>query len=340
MAAIPADPREAQVRRISATAVLAAFVTAGTLGAITQARATDVVVTEYKADPCGAPFAIGLAKGYFKEANAGITGVVSGSGGGTSLRDVMASDLGYGSVAPSAAIAAILHGQDIKIVNIGTLSLADMYILVMPNSPAKSLKDLVGKKWGVSHPKSLTEMVAVMAMQKVGVKLDQANRVALGSLGGALTGLEHGLVDVVPVAMQLYHIKGAGKYRVLAHGSELPPMPVCLGVATTATMQNHPDRLRAILAARRKAVQYLYANPAESAEILSKVYAPMSPANVKAMIDELVKEKFWGEGEIQMQPLENTVQAMRYVGMVNGKVDLKSMLDISFLPKDLQKIQQ
>lgn len=328
------------MRGIYAAAVLAGFATAGFQAAVTQAHAADVVVTEYKADPCGAPFAIGLAKGFFKEANAGITGVVSGSGGGTSLRDAMASDLGYGSVAPSAAVAAILHGQDIKIIDIGSLSLADIYIIVMPDSPIKTMKDLVGKKWGISHPKSLGEMVAVMTMAKLGVKTKQSDRVALGSLGGALTAMEHGTVDVTDVPTLLYHVKGEGKYRVLARGSQLPALPTCVGIASTATMKNHPERLRAILSARRKAVQYLYAHPDESVKILAKVYAPMTEASVKKVVDELVKDKFWGEGEIHTHLLENTVQAMRYVGMVNGKVDLTKLFDTSFLPKDLQKVEK
>jgi NitT/TauT family transport system substrate-binding protein len=327
------------MRRIWTAALLAAFTTAGVQAALTTANAADVVVTEYKADPCGAPFAIGLAKGFFKQAHAGITGVISGSGGGTSLRDAIASDLGYGSVAPSAAVAAILHGQNIKIIDIGSLSLADIYVIVMPNSPIKSLKELAGKKWGISHPKSLGEMVAVMAMAKVGQKTKQSDRVALGSLGGALTALEHGTVDVTDIPTLLYHVEGAGKYRVLARGSQLPPLPTCVGVASTAMMHDHPDQLRAILSARLEAVKYIYAHPDESAEILAKVYAPMTAASVKSVVDELVKEKFWGEGEIQMHLLKNTVQAMRYVGMVSGKVNLEGMVDTSFLPKNLQKIQ-
>jgi NitT/TauT family transport system substrate-binding protein len=323
-----------------AFALIAASLIAGSTLALSQAKAADVVVTEYKADPCGAPFAIGLAEGYFKEANAPITGVISGSGGGTSLRDTMASDLGYGSVAPSAAVAAILHGQDIKIIDIGSLSLADIYIIVMPNSPIKTMKDLDGKKWGISHPKSLGEMVAVMTMAKLGQKTKQSDRVALGSLGGALTALEHGAVDVTDVPTLLYHVKGEGKYRVLARGSQLPALPTCVGVATTAMMKNHPDQLRAILKARRKAVKFIYAHPDESAKILAKVYAPMTLASVKKVVDELVKEKFWGEGEIQTHLLTNTVQAMRYVGMVKGDVDVKKMVNTSFLPKDLQAIQK
>jgi NitT/TauT family transport system substrate-binding protein len=75
-------------------------------------------------------------------------------------------------------------------------------------------------------------------------------------------------------------------------------------------------------------------------KILAKVYAPMTEASVKKVVDELVKDKFWGEGEIQTHLLKNTVQAMRYVGMVKGKVDLAKLVDTSFLPKDLQKIEK
>ena len=55
------------------------------------------------------------------------------------------------------------------------------------------------------------------------------------------------------------------------------------------------------------------------------------------MVKELVDAKFWIEGRIEMPLLENTVRAMRYVGMLEKDVDLKKMVDSSFLPPDLQK---
>ena len=63
-------------------------------------------------------------KGFFKAAGVDITGVINGEGGGSSVRAMIASDLGYGETSPAGIIAAINEGQDIKIVDIGSRSIA------------------------------------------------------------------------------------------------------------------------------------------------------------------------------------------------------------------------
>jgi NitT/TauT family transport system substrate-binding protein len=86
------------------------------------ALAEDALVTQYKADPSGAAFAVAIEKGFFKQAGIDITGVISGAGGGTSVRSAIASDLGFGEVSPAPVISAIEQGQDIKIVYLGSRS--------------------------------------------------------------------------------------------------------------------------------------------------------------------------------------------------------------------------
>jgi hypothetical protein len=54
------------------------------------------------------------------------------------------------------------------------------------------------------------------------------------------------------------------------------------------------------------------------------------------MVKDLVEAKFWSEGRIEMPLLENTVRAMKYVGMLEKDVDLNKMVDSSFLPADLR----
>src|SRR6202167_1523934 len=85
-----------------------------------RAMAEDILVTQYKADPSGAPYGVAIDKGFFKKAGVDITGVISGEGGGTSVRAVIASALGYGETSPAAAIAAINEGQALKMGDIGT----------------------------------------------------------------------------------------------------------------------------------------------------------------------------------------------------------------------------
>ena len=302
------------------------------------AAAEDILITQYKADPSGGPYGVGIEKGFFKQAGIDITGVINGEGGGSSVRALIASDLGYGETSPAAGIAAINEGQDIKIVDIGSRSLADNVIIVMPNSPIKTMADLKGKKFGISNPKSLGEMTAVIAAEKVGLNPNDVQRVALGNLAGALTALENNVVDATSIPGILFLMRGGeSKYRVIMGPKDLPLLPPAAGLATGDLIKNHPDKLRAILAGRREAVKFIYEHTADASKILENVYAPLPPKDVDTMMQDLVDAKFYSEGRIEMPLLETTVRAMKYVGMLDKDIDLTKFYDASFLPPDLQK---
>jgi NitT/TauT family transport system substrate-binding protein len=308
------------------------------LAMVRSAAAEDLVVTQYKNDPSGASYAIALEKGYFKKYGVDITGIVAGAGGGASVRAAMATPLGYGDVTAAPVIAAAAQGQDIKIVGITSRSLADLVVIVMPNSPLKSAKDMKGKKFGISNPKSLGEMMGVLVMEQAGLKKGDVQMTALGSLGGALTALENGVVDATAIPVILFHTKGGeSKYRVLVGPKDLPLIPSQLGMATGDAMKNHAKELRAIQAARRDGTKFIYEHTDEAIKILAKVYAPLPEKDVGLMVKDLVVAKFWTEGRIDMPLIQNTIKAMKEIGMLDKDVDAKTIVDSSFLPTDLQK---
>jgi NitT/TauT family transport system substrate-binding protein len=310
------------------------------LGLVTAwpANATDLLVTQYKNDPSGAPYGIALEKGFFKKHGLDITGIIAGAGGGSSVRNAMASDLGYGDVTAAPVIAAAEQGQDVKIVSITGRSLADLVLIVMPNSSLKTAADLKGKKFGISNPKSLGEMMGVLVMEKAGLKQGDVQMTALGSLSGALSALENGVVDATAMPIILFRQRGAdSKYRVLVGPKDLPLIPSQLGMATGKAMKQWPDKLRAIQAARLEGTRFIYEHTDEAIKILSKVYEPLPPKEVGIMVKELVEAKFWSDGRIEMPLLEQTVHAMKGVGMLQKDVDLTKIVDSSFLPADLQK---
>jgi NitT/TauT family transport system substrate-binding protein len=308
------------------------------LTAARPATAEDLLVTQYKNDPSGAPYAIALEKGFFKKAGVDITGIVAGAGGGSSVRNAMATTIGYGDVTAAPVIAAAAQGQDVKIVSITSRSLADLVVIVMPNSPIKTAKDLKGKKFGISNPKSLGEMMGVLVMEKAGLKKGDVQMTALGSLGGALTAMENGVVDATAIPIILFQSRGAEKkYRVLVGPKDLPEIPSQLGMATGKAIKENGAKLRAIQTARIEGTKFIYDHTDEAIKILSKTYAPLAEKDVAIMVKELVGAKFWSEGRIEMSLLQNTVHAMKGVGMLDKDVDLKSMVDSSFLPPNLQK---
>ena len=214
-------------------------------------------------------------------------------------------------------ITAILEGLDIKIVNLGSRSMASNVIIVMPNSPIKTVADLKGKKFGISAPKSLGEMTGVLAMEKAGLKPDDMQRIALGGLAGALTALENGVVDATSVPGVPFLARGGeSKYRVLVGPKDLPLLPPAIGIASGKLMKGNPAKLRAIIAARREGVKYIYDTAGRAADVVQALRA------ARKKISRHWSANLWtrilGEGKIEMELLQNTVRAMKYVGMLNS----------------------
>jgi len=162
-------------------------------------------------------------------------------------------------------------------------------------------------------------------------------RVSLGSLGGALTAMEKGAVDATAIPSILLRTRGESKYRTVIGPKDLPRLPPAVGIATTSLMKKNAAQLRALLAGRAEAVRFMYANPDETIKILTQVWEPLPPADVASLVKELLDAQFWSEGEMEMELLANTVQAMRYVGLIEKEPDLNTMIDLSFLPAELQK---
>jgi NitT/TauT family transport system substrate-binding protein len=75
------------------------------------ALALDLTVTHFGTGMYGVPFAVAKEKGYFKESGLDVTGFITSAGGGTTVRNAMASEIPYGEVALPAAIAAIKQAQ-------------------------------------------------------------------------------------------------------------------------------------------------------------------------------------------------------------------------------------
>jgi NitT/TauT family transport system substrate-binding protein len=60
---------------------------------------------------------------------------------------------------------------------------------------------------------------------------------------------------------------------------------------------------------------------------------------VETLVRQLVEAKFWSEGQIELQGLQNAVRAMKYVGSLEKDVDLTKIINTSFLPADLAAIK-
>lgn len=313
----------------------AALAAAGLIALSQPAAAEEISVTHWGALMYGTPYAVAMEKGFFKQAGVDITGILTSKGGGTTVRNVMAGGLPYGEVALSAAVAAIREGIDIKIVNSAVQSVSDVLWVTMPDSDIKSIKDLAGKKMSITSPKSVTDMLSIMALEAAGVKLDQVERPALGSIGAGLTALEKGAVQSAAMLDPLWSAR-QGRYRpVFLIKDVLPPMTQVVGIATAEFTKSNPDKIRAIIAGRRAGVDFIYANPKEAGTILAKEYNLPEPVAQQAVAN-MVAIGYWSRGNFDIKGMSEMVRGLKIIGEVTGDVDWDKIIDRSFLPADLK----
>lgn len=310
-----------------------------TVGALAQSPsfAEEISVTQWGQSLYGAPFAVGMDKGLFKKAGIDITGIIGSAGGGTTVRNILASPTPYGEVAlPAALAAAAQGGLDLIIVNVGTRTVAESSLVTMPNSDIKTINDLIGKKVAITSPKSSSEMIFLMELKAKGIDPSQITRVAAGGYPPALTMLEQGAVAAAGLIEPLSIIRKDRYRTVLAAKDVLPPMTTSVGITTREFAKANPDKLRAIIAGRRAAVEAIYANPGETAAILHKMWN-FEPAVAKAAVDNMIEPKMWSLGDFDRTELDRTVEGLRLIGEVKGEVDWSKLIDQSFLPADLQR---
>jgi len=323
---------------------LSAFLAAALLGCALQATAEEIAVGNYGVSANGMPFGVALAKGYFKEEGINVTGLISSAGGGTSLRNMLAGGgVPYGEVNPGVVVSAILAGADLKIVSDNVLTVAEFVWAVKPDSPIRTIKDLKGKKIGYTNPRSTSQALARMLLQIAGYQPDDAELVKTGGFGEGIAALDSGLVDVVPITEPLWS-KLKSKYRAVVVASDvLPPLDNVVGVATVEMMEKRGDFIRAVIRARRKAVQFMKEHPDEAGDIVAKQYN-LEPEVARAAVRTLTTSStkgvpYWGDGEIHLEGLKRMIEAQRSVGAITGEVDYGKIIDTRFLPDDLKAVK-
>lgn len=303
------------------------------------ALAVDLTVTHFGTGMYGVPFAVAREKGWLKsDAGLDVTGFITSAGGGTTIRNALASDIPYGEVALPAAIAAIQQGVKLTIVHGGVLSVADqVWITRKDDTTIKQFTDLKGRKLGYSSPKSVTDIITSVMLKNAGIA-DAVERKSVGGIGAGLTALREGGVDMTYVTEPVWS-KEKANFRIAWWSTDIAPrVTQTVGIVRTDYMKSHPDVIRGIIQARRKGVEFVRSNPAEAAAIMAREYK-VSPEQARSAIDNVLAAKgvYWSRGEFDYEGMRFMLEGLQLVKAVpEGPFDWKTVIDESFLPADLR----
>ncbi len=309
---------------------------------VPAAGAEEIAVAQYGATTSAMPWAVALAKGFFKDAGVDVTAVRASAGGSADIRNMIAGNLVYAESAPGAVITAVQNGAEVKIVSENVHTNANDMWLVMPDSPVKSFADLKGKRLAFTTPQSTSELLDHLLVAKAGLQNSDVKYVSAGPFAAELTALQTGGADVASLAEPLYTMN-KGKYRVLAWARDtVDPFPATIGVVPSEVARTRPEAVRAILVARRRAVEFMIANRQESAEIIAKVYK-LPPDVVKEVIDRLIDNPstgnvaYWGFGDFRAEGMDKLMEGLKLINALDSNIPWRSLVDQSFLPPDLKR---
>ena len=322
---------QAQSRRIIAGA---AFAVLGFVSS-TVARADTITVTHWGGQFYGAPYAVAMEKGFFKQHGVDVTGILTAPGGGTAVRNTIAGDIPFGEVSLAAAVQAINAGQKLVIVSAGAQSVADQMWAAKKGSALTGIKDLTGKRVAYTAPNSVSNMIILMALKANGMSAQQVRLVPAGDLGSNLSAITSGAVDAGftdtlvfaqnPAAIQpVFWVKDVMSPRMM--------QTVC--VTTVAFAHDHPEVIRGLIAARKEGLEYTRAHPDEAADILAKAYNNPDAALYRTHMKELVADDYWSDGRLDYEGMNHMVEGLQITGQLKDAPDWSKMVDPEFLPPD------
>jgi len=316
-----------------ATAAMAALV-AVVVAASPAARAAKLLtVTEYGVAATSLPWGVARDQGLFKKNGLDFDGIIGSNGGGTAVRNMMASDLPFGEISTSGAVSAVQTGLDVLFVYSANNNSGGMAWITLPGSPVKTLMDLKGRKVGYTNPRSTTETFIRIILHNSGLTND-VTLTPTGGIAPGLTILNQGAIDAVPVdEPELYP---AGKYRrVFFVRDYVPEATWTVGITTRAFATSNPDMVRKLVLVHRQAVDFMREHTDAAAKTYAKDWNIPEP-QAKEVMHNLFAANYWSRGDFNMKALDVLVSGMGMTGALKGPVDFAKLIDKSFLPPDLR----
>jgi NitT/TauT family transport system substrate-binding protein len=292
-------------------------------------------VSQYGQFMGGFPWIVAWKKGFLKEEGLDIDGFISSAGGGTSVRNLLASGLPFGEVASGAAIAAIKEGVPLMLVYAATNNIGEIAWMSRPDNPINSINDLAGHTVGYTAPKSTTEMALRMSLQNAGVPTDKIKFVSTGGLGGALSMLKGGNIDAAPFVDPTLTASGKDFKIVFRAAEHMPPIHFSFGVANPEFAAKNPDMVRKMISARRRAVDWLYAHPDEGVDFCAQ-YLEIDKALGAQVLPKFIAGKYWSPGSFSQEGLDSNVIGLHLLGALEGTIDWGKHVEQKYLPDDLR----
>lgn len=312
--------------------VFAAFMACAAGGAPAMAAEQQVTVGQSIAScicflPMHVAQKIGIWKKYGLDVNIAVLR------GDAQLQQALAAGSIEIGVGGGPGIGMLAKGVPAKAVAATAGSPGDMGLIVGANSPIKSVKDLKGKRIGVSSAGSLTYWLAKKIAQKEGWKPSDIHTVALGDFASNVAGLKSGAVDAIIFGVEAgYQLENKKEGRLLMNFAGIVPnFESHVAFASDSVIKKRPDVVRKFLQGWFETVRWMSRHKQQSVKIAAD-YTKFPQAVMSKTFDN-VMPTMSGTGKFDPKALKVLAQSFVELGIVTKKPDMTKLIDTEFLPK-------
>ncbi len=205
------------------------------------------------------------------------------------VQALLAGDLDFVVAGSSAILRARMQGAEIAILA-SPSSYSSQRVLVKPDSPLQSLKDLRGKLIGVTQFGSAGDTFLRTALKKVGMKESDVAVLQMGGTPGVAQALESGRIEVGVLGESGMLLVFQNKARQLKGASardlSIPGLDAPLTTTERKIKRDRPGVLR-FVQVYIEAIHYFKTNKAGTVRVLQKYMRGLSEQQIGAWIDDL-----------------------------------------------------
>jgi NitT/TauT family transport system substrate-binding protein len=310
----------------TALAVLALAGVAGTAHALDTIRVGKSVGVAWTFTP----MEVGVETGIWEKH--GFKVEITAFGGDARLQQALTGgsvDFGLGS-GPSMGFMA--KGVPAKAVAAFANSPNNIGLLVAPNAPYKSAKDLKGKNLGVTTVGSLTDWLVKQVSLAQGWGVDDLVSVPLGGPEANIAAMKTGRIDAIVLATEAcYGLEEKGEGKLIENlGHYAPHFHTHVIFATNEMIDKHPDQVQRFLDGWFETIAFIKANKQKTVEITSKVLNLSQPVISRAYDEEIsmlrdngkfdpeaikvIKESMVPLGILDTPPADDVMFTTKFVG--------------------------
>ncbi|MDR5761105.1 ABC transporter substrate-binding protein [Caballeronia sp. LZ035] len=248
-------------------------------------------------------------------------------GGAACMEALAANEVDIVNFFPPGLALAKKRGVKATIVGADSLTPRGWDVIVKKDSPLKSVKDLGGKKVGISATGSTTDFFGLWAANEAGAPV---NRIPVGG-PGMVPNLLSGNVDAIVAYPPLsYKMLQAGTGRSLVDfGKAMPANVPDVWMASDEILAKNPDGVKKTLVALYSAVVYMQAHPEWTIAFIQK-QTGLPPEIAKLEYDNTIKG-LSPDGSIKAEWVEESLKLAKLAGM-NDTPPAKDLFTTRFVP--------